>query len=1007
MDRAHRFCSACGAPNPATGDTAPVNGAPGSEAPGSEAAERRLLTVAFVDIVGSSQLAEQLGDEIFRELIRQYRAQAAAACHKYGGVLARYFGDGVLIYFGYPRAQEADARRAVQALLELNAAIAELSRAWQDTHGVSVQLRAAAHTGSVIAGDITAGPLTERLAIIGSVPNIAARLQEAATPGAVTISGATFGLVGRAFDCTALGSRRLRGITEDVALFRVDGPARSLRLVGERASPTELVGRAQELTLLLAAWERVQRGHSEVVLIEADAGMGKSRLIAELIARIDPRIYRQVLLQCSPMCSDTVLHPVGEYIRATFGLEERLDAAECLRRLRAGLAASDLNAEEYTALLAPILGLSLPPDTRPLPGVSPQQERQMLQQRLTDWLLHEATGRPVLCVVEDLHWADPSTLELLSKAAKTPGSGQILLLLSTRPGQAIPWLDALKVTHIPLRRLTGADGKRLIRIVASHESLPAAVVDTLQFRTDGVPLFIEEMTRAVVESSEHDRSRFIDGPGLLIPSTLQESLTARIDRVAVDRGLLHLCATLGREFDEDLLKASWMGAADALQPEIAKLVAADLLAVQVWSGANRYTFRHALIQEAIYGLQLETRRRQNHARVAEVLTRHFPKVLEFTPEIVAAHHLQAGDCQAGLPLLQRAAEIAARRSALPEALRHLRRALHVLHGLPDRAERTKQELELLCALGVTLSAYEGFASHEAGRVFAEALAICRRAGRVVEMFPVLHGLYRFNSVRGELEIATEISGELIAIARREGDVALLVEAHRAAGICRFHEGKLARAARHFRRTVSFYSRDAHRDHRVRYGTDPLVVATSMQAVIAQLGGKPGEAIGLAQAAIRHAEEIDHPYSLCWALALGNVVYHVGGEAARLRAGAARQAEVSVRYGFGLWHANSVIWLGWFGAVHAGDRSAIAMIEDGVARWRRTGSAAYLPYFMSLLAEAQWSWGDAAEARRSIEHGLDLATTQGELWWVPHLQQMQANLGATGVRPELGLALQQP
>ena len=686
-DRSHRFCSACG--------SAIINP---DDGPMADPAERRQLTVVFIDIVASTALAERLGDEKFRDLVRECRARAATACHKYGGVLAHYFGDGLLVYFGYPKAQEADARRAVQASLELQAMMAELSFSWERSAGVGVQLRVAVHTGRVIAGDISAGPVTERLAIIGSVPNTAARLQECAEPGSVTISQATFDLVTRAFACTPLGRRSLRGVSEPVAIFRVDGPARSVSPFGARADHARMIGRDRELGLLLEAWARVQQGGSEIVVIEAEAGMGKSRLIAELLARIDRRMCRQVLLQCSLMFSDTVLHPICEYISASFGLEDHLDADEWLVRLRQGLMLAERDVDEYVALLSPLLGLKLPAGDGRRTAASPQQERELLHRRLIDWFLNEADGRPVLLVVEDLHWADPSTLELLTKAAKDMGSAQVLMVVSTRPQAAdAPSLGGARATSMQLVRLEEAEASLLIDLIAHDRQLSSTAIGSLRSRTDGVPLFIEEMTRAVMEAGAKGAGALLD-PDLTIPSTLQESLTARIDHVAVDRELLHLCATLGREFGHDVLAACWSGPPKLMEAELDKLIAADLLTARRWSGTIRYTFRHALIQEAIYGFQLGPQRRHNHGRIAAVLARDLPKLLEATPEIVAAHHLQAGDELAALPLLQRAAKIALQRSAIPEALNHLRRALQMLRRMPDRASRIQQELELLCSL---------------------------------------------------------------------------------------------------------------------------------------------------------------------------------------------------------------------------------------------------------------------------------------------------------------------
>jgi predicted ATPase len=610
----------------------------------------------------------------------------------------------------------------------------------------------------------------------------------------------------------------------------------------------------------------------------------------------------------------------------------------------------------------------------------------LLQQRLFDWFATAGRSRPVLLVIEDVHWADPSTLELLAKLAPRIGGLRMLMILSSRPAPAADWLDKAHGTAITLHRLSDEDTRRMIETIAGDHVLGTATIEMLGARMDGVPLFIEEITRAVVEADRAGTPR--SGRPLMIPATLQESLAGRIDRVGVDREVLQLTATLGREFSLEVLGAVWGRDRARLQWELDKLLSSGLLEVCEIGGQIGYRYSHALILDAIYQFQLSGQRQVNHQHVADVLMRDFPDTCLQSPEVVANHLLEARNPAAALPYLQRAAQIAMQRSANIEAARYLHLALETVATLPPDRGRTYIELELLTSLGVIQSAQFGFASDEAGDAFARARALSRGAGRVAGLFPVLHGLYRFYLVRVELETAKNLSREMLKIARAESDPALLLEAHRAAGNCRFLAGDFGKAEGHFERTLSLYQPGTHHAHRFAYGTDPFVVAASMLGLTCFITGSRQRALRHMQQALDASEELNHPNSVCWALSLASLLAVSAGDFPGASGYSERLLGLAKRSGFGFWELPPNIMLGWETARHDPQGPGIGRMRAAIDGWRRTGAIAYLPFFLSFLADAYLRAGRIVDAEATIRETQDLVERSRELWWRAEMYRLE-------------------
>jgi class 3 adenylate cyclase/predicted ATPase len=975
VQQGQRFCGQCGA---TIESSAPRGAEP------IDVAENRQLTIVFSDIVDSTHLTDKLGAETFRDLLREYRERAARCFHKYGGSIARFFGDGTLVYFGYPVAHEDDAWRAVQATLELQRSMRGVSRAAPGDREVELRARIAVHTGTVVAGDIRSESVSETMAIIGNAANIAARLQEQSKPGEVTISEATYRLVQNSFACSRLGEAQMKGFAEPVTFYRVDGPARRRNRWAVQSQATSLVGREQQLAELAIAWRLATGGQGGIVLLSGEAGVGKTRLIAEFASRLDPGSCLRIIWRCSPLHENTALFPLIQHVSDALGFAVTQREEEKLERLEKAFRNNN-RPSEYVALFASLLGIRLPPERYKPLGLTPQQERALLQERLSDWLTTATQTRLALLVIEDLHWADPSTLELLAKLAARVGSSRVLVVLSSRPAPKRDWLENAGGITITLGRLGAEDTRRLVGMVASGHELSAGTVEAVSTRSEGVPLFIEEITRAVIDAGRNGK------PGsdqeLRIPATLKESLAGRIDRAAVSRDILQLSATVGREFSFELLGAVSGAHHNALRRDLDRLVQAGLLQPDENGESESYVFRHALIQDTIYQSQLNGQRQANHQRIADVMVRDFPKLCERSAEVVANHFLEARNGKAALPFLQRAAQTAMQRSANVEAARYLQLALDAVASLPPGQAQVRTELGLLTLLGVVQSSRLGFASDEAGAAFAKARELCRNLGRVVDVFPVLHGLYRFYFVRVQLQTAANLSREMLTIAREQVDPALLLEAHRAAGNCRFLTGDLTKARHHFDRTLSLYKADVHHAHRIEYGTDPYVVAASMGAVTSYLTGSSEHASRLMNQAVRVAGQLQHPYSVCWALSFAGVLCRIRGDAARAIEYAEQQLELARRNGFGFWELPPNIMIGWATVLREGNSAGIGRMRAAIDGWRASGAVAYLPFFLSLLAEAYLRVGQIDDASVTLDEAQQLVDRNGEFWWQAEMHRL--------------------
>jgi class 3 adenylate cyclase/tetratricopeptide (TPR) repeat protein len=847
-----------------------------SAIPPSSEAERRQLTVLFCDLVDSTALAGQLDPEDLREIVRAYQAACAEVIQHFEGHIAQYLGDGLLVYFGYPQAHEDDTSRAVWTGLGIVEAIRALNTRLKQKQEIQLAVRIGIHTGLVVVGEIGSGGRQEQLAL-GETPNIAARLQSLATPDTVVISEATARLIEGYFVCQTLGAQDLKGLVQPMRVYQVlhESGTQTRLDVAAIQGLTPLVGREQEVGLLLARWARVKDGLGQLVLLSGEAGIGKSRLVQVLTAQLAGEAHTRIECRCTAQAQHSALYPVITHLERALAFA-RDDTPEAkLHKLEAALAQYTFPLLEIVPLFAALLSLPLPAQYPPL-TLTPQGQRQKTLEALLAWLMQETEQRPVLFIVEDLHWVDPSTLELLTLLLDQIPTIRLLTLLTCRPEFAAPWTQRAYLTQLTMGRLGRSQVEAMVTEVLHGKTLPAEVLRQVVAKTDGVPLFVEELTKTVLESGllrEQESSYELTGPlpPLAIPATLHDSLMARLDRLTTVKAVAQLGATIGRQFSYELLQAVAALDETALQHGLRQLVEAELVYQRGVGAQALYTFKHALIQDAAYQSLLRSTRQQYHQRIAQVLEQRFPETVETQPELLAQHYTEAGLIEQAIPDWQRAGQHASDRSAHQEAVSHFTTGIELLKTLPETPERTQRALTLYIALGTALQLAKGHAAPEVENVYAQARALCRQVGETPQLFQVLFGLWRFYHVLPQFQTARELAESLLRLAQHAHDPALTVIAHYVLGTTCMWLGALPAAHQHQEEGIARYTPDQRRTPVFRMSQDPGVACRIYAALTLQLLGYPDQALAHIHDAPALAHTLAHSYSLACVQSVAAVV----------------------------------------------------------------------------------------------------------------------------------------
>jgi predicted ATPase/class 3 adenylate cyclase len=988
-----QFCNSCGAQLAAS----PAKQSPVAARLASAEAEgeRRQITVLFCDIAGSTPLACRIDAELWREVLSACQEAWIAAVEEAGGWIAQVLGDGLLAYFGWPIAHEDGATRAVHAGLAIVEACGGLQPRLAERMPVlleqPLEVRVAIHTGPVVVSEMGGGQRREKLAV-GDTLNLAARLQSLAEPGQVVISEATRRLVERGFELVDLGAHALRGIDEPVRAARAVRPRTGAGLEpAATAGLTPFVGREQELALLLDRFQSASAGRGEAVWITGEGGMGKSRLLRALRERLEPGSYAWLECRGDAHREGSPFHPVIGLVERTLGLAPELAAEERHARIAAALERAGLDPMLHGPALAPLfLG---PADERERRGASPEGGRRLALRTLASWLFAQAGAEPLVLAVEDLHWIDPSTLELLELVIARASDARMLLLLTARPEFTLAERARAAVLQIGLGPLSAEQSATIVRALAEGHAVPAPLVEELVTRSDGVPLFVEELTRNVVESGLLDEGRAEPAEAWTpppVPATLQDSLMARLDRLGPAKEVAQVAAVFGREFSFALLREALGSDPPALSLALEQLVRAGILQPRGAPPDASYAFRHALIQETAYQSLLQRTRRRCHARFAQVLAERFPELAAAQPDVMARHYEEAGMLEPAVAQHERAGAQAIRRSAHLEAIWHLSRAIELLHELPEDPARDRQEAALQLALGVPLQARRGYADPDVRETYERALALCEADGDAgPRLFQALYGLAQHYNSRAELETAGWLCERMLALAEGSGDAAQSVAAHAIAGVIDFWKGGgLARSLEHAERALAQYDAEAHASLAHRIGQDPGVAARAYGACALALTGRVSEGRRWIDAAVAEARRLGNPFDLAFALAFAAIFHQSLRERDGVRERAGEGLALSTEHGFPLYRGMAQALGAWADCDAGRAASASEEIRQGLAEAARTGNRAGGPYGTALLAEAQLEAGELGRARETLATCFAIAEASGTHVWDAELHRLR-------------------
>jgi class 3 adenylate cyclase/predicted ATPase len=977
------FCGECGA-----GFLVPAKAETEEHAPNiivdqhAAEGERRHLTVLFCDLVGSTEIASHLDPEEWREIVGEYHRAAAQAIERFDGHVAQYLGDGVMAYFGWPEAHDNDGERAARAGLAILDAISRLNE--HPTHP-KLAARIGIDSGAVLVG-AGAGKDTD---VFGDTPNIAARVQAAAAPGTVMVTAATHRLVSGLFVVEDHEAQALKGVERPVQLYRVVQPSGvrgRLEAAAAARGLTPFVGREDDLRLLMNRWERAINGEGQVALIVGEAGIGKSRLTQRFHEQLAGTPHAWVEAVAGAFFQNTPFYAVIEMLRellAWRGDDE--PAEEQLAQLETRLELVGLKPAEALPLIAPLLKLPLPAKYPPQ-RLSPEQQRRRLLATLVEWALGAAGVQPTVIAIEDLHWVDPSTLELLQLLVEQGATARLLLLYTARPEFRAQWPLRAHHTQITLNRLSAHNVRTMVEEVAAKKALSEETIATVIERTGGVPLFVEELTRAVVESADAKLT------GRAIPVTLHDSLLARLDRLGPAREVIQIGAVLGSDFSYELLHAVHPIPESDLQQALRSLTDAELLYVRGLAPEATYRFKHALIRDAAYELLLRTRRRELHRRIADVLDQSLPAIAEAHPELLAHHYTEAGLTEQAIPHWQKAGQRASQHSAHVEAINHLTKGLDLLDTLPDTPQRAQQELMLQITLGPALQSTKGPGAPEVERVYARARELCQQVGKTPQLFPVLWGLWLYFNARGELRTARELGSRLLTLAQSLQDPVLLLQAHHALWTTSFYLGELASAHEHTEQGIALYNVQQPSSHDFLYGGhDPGACCQVLGALILWSLGYPDQALQKSHEALTVARELSHPYSLVITLACIAVLHQLRHEGQLIQRRAEAVVTLSIEQGFPFWSAWGTILQGWVLAEQGQREKGVAQIRQGLAAYRAIGGEMMRSQFLALLAEVHGKMGQADEGLIALDEALAAVDKTGERRWEAELYRLKGEL----------------
>jgi class 3 adenylate cyclase/predicted ATPase len=975
-----------------------------------DTAERRQLTVMLCDLVGSTALSARLDPEDVREIIGAYHRCCAEQVTKAGGFVAKYMGDGVLAYFGYPQAHEDDAERAVRGALSLIAAVPML-RTGRDA---ALQARIGIATGLVVVGDLIGEGDAQERGVVGDTPNLAARLLGIAEPNTVVIAEGTRRLLGDLFELEDLGPRDLKGIGGRVRAWAALRPSsiESRFEAMHGSGVTALVGRDEESERLHRRWQKAKTGEGQVVLLSGEAGIGKSRLTAALLGRLGDEPHTRLRYFCSPQRADSALHPIIGQMERAAGLAYDDKPQTKLDKLDAVLAQTSTSPQD-AACFAEML--SLPNDGRyPALELTPQQRRQRTLEALISQVEALTRQAPVLMIVEDAHWTDPTSLEVFGRAVDRIAGLRVLLIVTFRPEFKPPWIGQPHVTSITINRLTRRDVGAMIDRVVGNKVLPPSLRQDIIERTDGIPLFIEEMTKAVLEAESEGAARrtvaAVPSPALAVPASLHASLMARLDRLGAAKELAQIGAAIGREFSHALLASVAHWSEVDLGLALDRLIQAGLLFRQGVAPHASYLFKHALVQDAAYGTLLRAARRALHARIAEILESQFAEAAESQPEIVAHHCTEAGLIEKAAGLWGKAGQRSLARSALVEATVQLTRALGQIATLPGTAALRREQIKLQVALITPLIHVKGYAAAETKAAAEQARLLIEQAEALGEspedpllLFSVLYAFWVANCVAFNGDVICDLAAQFLVLAEKQRATVPLMIGHRLVGISLLFTGDIAAGRGHLDQVIALYEPAEHRPLATRFGVDSRVAILSFRSLALWLLGYPEAALRDSDDALKNAREIGQAATLMYALTHAAIPYTLCGNRAAAAAHAQEAVALAEEIGSLYWKACGMMWQGCVLALTGRASNVTETLISAINAWRTTGATLWIPFHLSRLARAHAQLGQFDDAWRCIGEAMTAAETTKEKWCEADVHQTAGEIELMSPEPDAAKA----
>ncbi len=1003
-----KFCGECGAKFEVrnfSSDTIPALTPTAIETIDGNTAERRQLTVMFCDLVDSTQLSDNLDPEDLREVIHHYQKACGEIVSRYDGYIAQFLGDGLLIYFGFPHAHEDDARRAAVSALEMVDAIKALNRAFTLPEGYSLAVRIGINTGLVVTSELGSGVKKEHLAL-GKTPNVAARLQALAGKDQILVSGSSHQLIENDFNFKDLGERQIKGIAEGIRSYQViesiDNKNNIIDASGKTAS--KIIGRQHEINTLLKLWDKTIQGQGCISVVSGDAGIGKSRLLKACRDELKSDDYQLLVARCHAFGETSTFSPIVDLLLRIIGLSTSLSVEEKRKKLHSFLEREKIDVEEAFPLFATFLGLPLSTRDREI-VIAPQKRKARMIELVSELLIRSSKQVPMLLIIEDLHWVDPSTLELINYLIRVIPDNQILAVFTCRLNFVIPWHESETLNFLFLDNLEQVDVESMVLSLTHDKALPLEIMQHIVDKTDGIPLFIEELTKMLIESGllRFVGNKFVlDGvlPEQNIPATLQDSLTARLDSMGAAKEVAQLGAAIGREFSYQLVRSVIGKGQDELDVALQELVNAELIYRRGLPPNADYIFKHALIQDAAASSLLKSHRQKLHQRIASVLIDEYASMAETRPEQIAHHFTAAANYEVAIDWWIKAGSHALEQSASVEAIEHAKKGLNLLQHVTDTERNRRRELYLQMTLGPVLTATKGYAAPEVENAYRRAYELCQTVGAGADLFPVLWGFYAFSVVRSEFLAALDAATQMLDLADTLEEESMQIESHQALGLINYFMGQPKLAQNHILKVLELDSGQRDRSFTFKSGQDASVCNLAFAALNSWMLGDDSHAESFSKQAIQLARELDHPFSLTYALNFASWLSYMQGNAEKTKFYAQEEIDLSIEHEF-FWLHKGKLLLGWAMA-QSDDKEKIKqgheMVKNGFHAYKEPGARLGQTLQMAIDADICLRQGDLDEGLDIIDNALHAVDSTGEVFWHAELLRIKAEI-LKDVKPE--------